>query len=56
MSFAQLKKNRNSGFKDLANKMENENKGSSFEDNRFWYPETDKSGNRYCHYSFSTYI
>lgn len=49
-SLQELKKNRNSRFKDLKDKVENMNQGGSNRNNdeRFWYPSVDKSGNGFA--------
>lgn len=48
MSFAALKKASKTSFKQLAEKMANENKKTSFSDDRFWQPEVDKSGSGFA--------
>lgn len=48
MSFAALKKASKTSFKQLAEKMANENKRGNFDDNRFWQPEVDKSGSGFA--------
>lgn len=48
MSFANLKKSSKTNFKTLAEKMSQESKGSSYEDNRFWEPDIDKSGSGFA--------
>lgn len=48
MSFANLKRNSVDKFKQLAEKMNSENKGASFTDDRFWQPDIDKSGSGFA--------
>lgn len=48
MSFAQLKKASKTSFKQLAEKMANEGKKASYDDNRFWQPDVDKSGSGFA--------
>jgi len=50
-SFAQLKKSRQSNFDKLVSevsKLDAKQQQGQQEDNRFWYPEVDKSGNGYA--------
>lgn len=50
-SFAQLKKSRQSNFDKLVSevsKLDSKQQQGQQEDNRFWYPEVDKSGNGYA--------
>lgn len=48
-SLSELKKNRKNRFDDLKDKVENldNNKGGN-NDDRFWYPDVDKSGNGFA--------
>ena len=48
MSFATMKKASKTSFKQLAEKMSNEGKQGSYDDNRFWTPDVDKSGSGYA--------
>jgi hypothetical protein len=48
MSFAQLKKSSKTQFKQLADKMGQEGKGGSYNDDRFWEPDIDKSGSGFA--------
>lgn len=48
MSFSQLKKRSQTNFKQLAEKMSQESKGGSYEDNRFWEPDIDKAGSGFA--------
>lgn len=47
MSFAALKKNSRTQFKQLADKMASEGK-TNYDDNRYWTPEIDKSGSGFA--------
>lgn len=48
VDFASLKKNRQSVFNNLTQEMTKLNTQTSTDDNRFWKPEVDKSGNGYA--------
>jgi hypothetical protein len=48
MSFADFKKKSRTGIDDLTKKMEKMNSKDSYNDDRFWRPELDKSSNGYA--------
>lgn len=48
MSFQKLKQKSKTGFKQLKEKMENENKGGNYDDPRFWTPDIDKTGSGFA--------
>ena len=48
MSFADFKKRSATSIDQLTKKIENMNKSDSYKDDRFWRPESDKSGNGYA--------
>jgi hypothetical protein len=49
-SISELKKRKNKRFEDLKDKLENNNSSKSYKNNdeRFWYPDVDKSGNGFA--------